>query len=257
MDGLEWKRTKYSRPVQRFLLYAEKLGTKYSDRLVADSVGIQKYLSEKYSINSTYIPYGANVVEEYFDHILSEYGLDPYNYSMLIARLEPENSIETILDGVVISSSNKDFIVVGNHFTKYGAYLKEKYKQKENIRFLGGIYEIEQLNNLRYYAKLYFHGHTVGGTNPSLLEAMGSGALICANDNAFNRSILGEDAFYFKTKEDVREHLDGNYVISRDSFVNNNYLKIKTVYSWENIVLQYESLFKEVYLNKENKNLFL
>jgi glycosyltransferase involved in cell wall biosynthesis len=204
---------------------------------------------QKYSLKSTYIPYGSHVVEEYAEDTLSEYHLSPYKYSMLIARLEPENSIEIILDGVQDSNEKDDFIVIGNHQTKYGRFLQEKYKNVKNIRFLGGIYDINKLNNLRFYSNLYFHGHTVGGTNPSLLEAMGSGALICANDNVFNRSILEDDAFYFNTKEDVQGHLDDDKAVVRAGIIDNNYAKIKTMYSWERIVSQYETLFQKVLSN--------
>ena len=253
MDGLEWMRTKYTKPVQKFLLYAEKLGVKFSDELVADSIGIQQYISKKYSLDSKYIPYGSHVVENYSENTLTDYKLERYKYSMLIARLEPENSIEIILDGMSESKDSSDFLVIGNHQTSYGAYLKERFKSQKNIRFLGGIYDIEKLNDLRYYARLYFHGHTVGGTNPSLLEAMGSGALICANDNLFNRSILGEDALYFNTKEDVTAHIISNSQLNRSKIIENNFEKVKTLYSWDKIVTQYEELFKEIYNNKEQQ----
>ncbi|SMO87853.1 Glycosyltransferase involved in cell wall bisynthesis [Saccharicrinis carchari] len=246
MDGLEWRRTKYSKKVQQFLLYAEKLGVKYSHHLVADSIGIQKYLKDKYNENSTYIPYGSHVVKDYSVDCLKEYDVTAHQYSMLIARLEPENSIEIILNGIDLANQGQSFLVIGNHKTKYGDYLKRKYKHNANIRFVGGVYDINILNNLRYFSHIYFHGHTVGGTNPSLLEAMGSGALICANDNLFNRSILGDDAVYFKTKEDVR-HMIVNYPNDkRDEFVNANFIKIEKLYSWERIVSQYEELFNEV-----------
>ncbi len=246
MDGLEWKRTKYSRKVQKFLLYAEKLAVKSSNHLVADSIGIQDYLKNKYSIDSTYIPYGANLVDNYDDNYLTEYGLKERQYNMLIARLEPENSIEVILDGVVLSQKDEPFLVVGNHLTEYGEYLKNKYLNNKLINFVGGIYNIKKLNSLRYYSKLYFHGHTVGGTNPSLLEAMGSGAYICANDNLFNKSILGDDAVYFMDAEGVKEKLINYDLNVRESIVANNYKKVKELYSWEKIVLQYENLFKKV-----------
>jgi glycosyltransferase involved in cell wall biosynthesis len=136
---------------------------------------------------------------------------------------------------------------VGNHHTKYGEYLKEKYKG-ENIEFVGGIYNINKLNNLRYYSNLYFHGHTVGGTNPSLLEAMASGSLLSANDNVFNRHILGDDALYFTTAEEVCQQLKtvhkGNPEYA--SFVENNTEKINRVYTWERITNQYEAHFKSI-----------
>ncbi len=246
MDGLEWKRTKYSKKVQRFLLFAEKLGVKYSHHLVSDSIGIQKYLKDKYSVESTYIPYGSHVIKEYSVDVITEFDVSAYQYSMLIARLEPENSIEIILDGIDLANNGQPFLVLGNHETKYGEYLKEKYQHNENIRFVGGVYDINILNNLRYFSQIYFHGHTVGGTNPSLLEAMGSGAFICAHDNLFNKSILGEDALYFKTKEDIRDVIINYPADKRVDIVNSNFLKIQDLYSWERIVSQYEELFNEL-----------
>ncbi len=246
MDGLEWKRTKYTKKVQQFLLYAEKLGVKHSHHLVADSIGIQKYLKDKYSVESTYIPYGSHVIKDYSIESLKVYNVTAHQYSMLIARLEPENSIEIILDGIDLANNGQPFLVIGNHETKYGEYLKDKYKHNINIRFVGGVYDINILNNLRYYAQIYFHGHTVGGTNPSLLEAMGSGAFICANDNLFNRSILGNDALYFNTKEDVKDVVINFPADNRVDIVNSNFLKIQKLYSWERIVSQYEELFNEV-----------
>lgn len=243
MDGLEWKRTKYSPKVKRFLLWAEKLGVKYSDYLISDSVGIQKYLLEKYKVKSTFIPYGSHNVENYSLDIIKRYKVDAYQYSMLIARLEPENSIEIILDGVKRINHATPFLVVGKHNTKYGEYLKTKYSGESSIKFLGGIYDIEELNSLRYFSKVYFHGHTVGGTNPSLLEAMGSGALICANDNIFNKSILGEDALYFSNSNDVLKVLSLDKIESRKETINNNYKKIEENYNWDKIVTEYEQLF--------------
>ncbi|MCU4165511.1 DUF1972 domain-containing protein [Carboxylicivirga caseinilyticus] len=243
MDGLEWKRTKYTKKVQQFLLYAEKLGVRYSDYLVSDSIGIQDYLKKKYNVDSTYIPYGSHVIENYSEDYLQKYNLEPYKYSMLIARLEPENSIEIILDGKRLVEDDEPFLVVGNHTTKYGEDLKKKYAHNDLIKFVGGIYDIEQLNSLRYYSKLYFHGHTVGGTNPSLLEAMGSGAYICANDNLFNKAILENDACYFKNAVDVKFHLESYYSKQRREVIENNYTKVRELYNWERIVKQYEEIF--------------
>jgi len=246
MDGLEWKRTKYSNKVQRFLHYAERLAIKHSDHLIADSIGIQKYLNEKYGVNSSYIPYGANVFDNPNRQILNEYQLTEQNYDLLIARLEPENSIEIILNGVAETNINRPFLVIGKHETKYGTQLKEKFKSYERIRFLGGIYDQNALNNLRYYSNIYFHGHTVGGTNPSLLEAMGSSSLTCANDNIFNKAILGEDAFYFKSAQDVKNTLTSLSKEKFTHFLENNKMKIKEIYNWDKIINQYETHFKEI-----------
>lgn len=245
MDGLEWKRTKYSKLVQRFLLFAEKLGVKYSHSLVSDSIGIKEYLLRKYNVDSTYIPYGSDVVAVFSEDHLSEFKVQKFGFSMLVARLEPENSIEIILDGKCLSKDEEPFLVVGNHMTKYGEKLKTKYAHNQTIRFIGGIYDINILNNLRYFSKLYFHGHTVGGTNPSLLEAMGSGAYICANDNLFNRAILEEDACYFTSAIDVRNALEKYDSSNRNKVIQNNFTKVRELYNWDRIVSQYEELFNK------------
>ena len=247
MDGLEWKRTKFSKSVQKFLKFAEKLAINFSDYLIADSVGIQKHIKIKYKKESVYIPYGANIFDEPNEIIIEKYNLAKFNYNMLIARLEPENSIEIILDGIVFSENNLPFLVIGNHETKYGNYLKNKYQNNKNIKFLGGIYNMNELNNLRYFSNLYFHGHTVGGTNPSLLEAMASNCLICAQDNIFNKSILGKDAFYFTDKVQIATFVNS---VKKNNYSHNlisSKNKISKLYSWEVIINQYLKHFKEIY----------
>ena len=244
MDGLEWKRSKYSKPVRSFLKIAERLAVKTSDYLISDSIGIKTYLKEKYGLNSEFIPYGADLFENPDSTIISNYDVDISEYNMLIARLEPENNIEVILDGVVKSEDEYPFLVVGKHKTKFGEYLKNKYRHNKNIRFLGGIYDQNHLNNLRYYSNLYFHGHSVGGTNPSLLEAMASNSLIVAHDNVFNRSILNDDAMFFKDSEDVKLLLKKRQT-NIQSILDANSKKIRTLYSGSKINTDYETFIQD------------
>lgn len=247
MDGLEWKRSKFSRKVQKFLLFAERLAIKYSHLLISDSIGIQEYFQNHYHQSSAYIPYGAHLFKKFEIAALVEYDVKPYQYNMLIARLEPENSIEIILDGVVKSKSQQDFLVIGNHKTKFGAYLKDKFKAYPFIRFIGGIYNIGHLNNLRHFSKLYFHGHTVGGTNPSLLEAMASQSLICAHNNIFNRSILNDEAYYFDHADDVAGIIQKSFDKNNNDKIIANELKITEKYSWPIIIAQYISEFELIF----------
>src|SRR5690606_3672371 len=245
MDGLEWKRSKYSKPVQKFLKYAEKLGVTSSDYLISDSIGIQNYLKDAYHVDSEYIAYGAELFHDPNPEILAEYNIESYNYNMLIARLEPENNIEVILDGVALSESKMPFLVVGKHDVNgFGAYLKHKFKAQRYIKFVGGIYNLEHLNNLRYHSNLYFHGHSVGGTNPSLLEAMASRALIIANDNEFNKSILNDNAFYFRTTEDVKEYIETINKADHTSKLDCCYNQIHEQFNWNKINKEYLDYFK-------------
>lgn len=246
MDGLEWKRSKYSKKVQRFLKYAEKLGVKSSDYLISDSIGIQNYLKKEYGVDSEYIAYGAELFNTPNIDLIKEYHLEPYKYNMLIARLEPENNIETILDGVALAKEKSTFLVVGKHdVNSFGAYLKKKFKDTTNIKFIGGIYNLEHLNNLRYFSNLYFHGHSVGGTNPSLLEAMSSKALIVANNNEFNKSILQDNAFYFESPEDVKFHLEETHKKEHSIKIENCYNQIDKKFSWNIINKKYLDFFYE------------
>lgn len=246
MDGMEWKRSKYSSLVQRFLHFSEKLVVRKSDHLIADSTEIQRYLNTKYSKTVTYIPYGSFVSENFDESVCDEFHVKKFNYDMLVARLEPENSIEMILDGVVESQLDRPFLVVGKHETNYGNYLKDKYSNIDTIIFVGGVYDIEKLNSLRFFSNLYFHGHTVGGTNPSLLEAMGSGALICAHHNPFNRVILEEDSFYFSSTSEVAKYLQNIQRSNHKDFILKNKMKIENHYDWDKIIYSYEKIFKSI-----------
>lgn len=240
MDGLEWKRAKYNRLVKKFLKFAEKIAIKTSDFLIADSLGIQSYLKREYNLTTKFIAYGADLFSDDDEELLLKYNVTKGSYNILVARLEPENNIETILDGKVKSSDQLPFLVVGKHNTKYGAYLKEKFKDNLEIKFIGAVYNTNHLNNLRFYSNLYFHGHSVGGTNPSLLEAMASNTLIIAHDNIFNRSILESDAFYFNSSKEVTEFL----ILEKNNhldLIEKNKVKIMDFYSWDKINRDYEN----------------
>lgn len=246
MDGLEWKRSKYSYFVKKFLSLSEKLAVMQSDYLIADSVEIGNYLEKKYHKKPTFIPYGATLLEEAADEELcKEFDVESGKYDMLVARLEPENNIEMILDGVVASKIDRKFLVIGKNETKYGKFLKNRYENYSNILFIGGLYDIKKLNSLRFCCNLYFHGHSVGGTNPSLLEAMGYEAFICAHDNPFNRAVLEDDAMYFKSSQDITSLLSIDKSLYT-YFIANNTQKIHSLYNWENIVNSYEDFFRSI-----------
>lgn len=247
MDGLEWKRTKYSKPVQQFLKFAERLAAISSDYLVSDSIGIEKFLKDKYKKESTYIAYGAYPFDSPNEDFLKEYNVEKENFNMIMARFEPENNLDMVLEGVAQSNDKTPILVIGKHETKYGEYLKNKFKSFENIRFLGGIYNLEHLNNLRYFSKLYFHGHSVGGTNPSLLEAMASKALVIAHNNDFNKGILKENGIYFSNPSEVKNILESVKKIDNLQKVQNNYQAIIKDFNWEKINGQYLQLFEECY----------
>jgi glycosyltransferase involved in cell wall biosynthesis len=241
MDGLEWKRSKYSSLVQNFLKFAEKLAVKHSDYLISDSIGIQKFLKEKYKKESKYIAYGATLFEVPDEKIIQPIVDIPYSYDLLIARMEPENNVEVIIKGYLKKKSGRKLLLVGSYVaTKFGQFLFENYSSNESIVFLGPIYDMNTLNNLRYFSNLYFHGHSVGGTNPSLLEAMSCSCCIIAHDNIFNKSILNQDAYYFADENQLSEWL---FLDKRHDDISlkvkNNLNKIQHQYDWEVINTAY------------------
>jgi glycosyltransferase involved in cell wall biosynthesis len=253
MDGMEWKRSKYSGLVKKFLLYAEKLAVKYSDHLIADSTAVQKYLEEKYNIECSYIPYGAEINETGNEEILKVFGLLKFKYYMLMARMEPENNIDMVLNGFCKTESEKQFIVVGNVNNSFGKKMVAKYEKDKRVHFAGAIFDMDKINALRTFCKLYFHGHSVGGTNPSLLEAMASGSLIAAHNNEFNRAVLQSDAYYFNNAEGIVlliKQLEQQEQTT--DMVSNNMNKIRSTFNWPAVISGYEEFITDCY-NKSGK----
>ncbi len=246
MDGLEWNRSQYSKLTQRFLKKAEAWAVKYADHLIADSSAIQEYLLSVYKKSSTYIPYGAEILNDYNEKLLEKFDLLPHQYYLLIARIEPENNIEMIIRGFLAAGKKFPFVIIGNAYNKYGKYLSTTYKD-EKIKFIGAIYEQNLLNSFRHFSKIYFHGHSAGGTNPSLLEAMACGCHIASHKNIFNRAVLKNESDYFSNSKEVAELINspGNeYLICERIQINLE--KIKSIYNWDKVINDYEKLMLEL-----------
>ncbi len=254
MDGLEWKRSQYNKAVQFFLKHAEKWGVRHSHHLIADSRAIRQYLADTYKKPSVFVPYGADLFapDESSASILTDLKLEPYQYDLLIARFEPENNLEMILKSYA-ENGEKKLLVIGRHEANaFGKKLYQHYHHRHNIQFLGAVFDMQKLNYLRYYSRLYLHGHSVGGTNPSLLEAMAANALVAAHDNVFNRDVLGNEAFYFAGVTEL------NRLLAQDIYKENykdrlaaNRKKMEDCYNWELITQTLENLFYEWIGRKE------
>ena len=255
MDGLEWKRSKYSKPVQRFLKYAEKLAVRHSHFHIADAPGIRDYYRFKYGIQCQFIPYAAGSVYTEFPAALDICSVRKENYYMLMARMEPENNIDLILEGFAQTDTGHDFLVLGNHRCRYGKYLMSKYSKDSRIRFTGAIFDQAMVHTLRRHALIYFHGHSVGGTNPSLLEAMSSKAVIAAHDNEFNRAVLGNDAFYFSASEDIPDIMQRFLKYDLQDMKERNTRKIHDLYNQQSVIDQYESYLLDCVEKKKNEKL--
>ncbi|HDR50051.1 MAG TPA: DUF1972 domain-containing protein [Mariniphaga anaerophila] len=245
-DGLEWQRNKYNRLVKLFLRHSEKLALNKSHYIVADSKVIQQRLLKRYKNKTLFIPYGADLFSNPGEHQIRQLNLTPKKYYLLASRMQPDNHPEEIIRGVKNSGTDLPLVVVGNVNNKFAKKLYKKYNSP-SIRFMGGIYNQELLNNLRYYSTLYFHGHSAGGTNPSLIEAMAASARICAHNNPFNKEVLGSEADYFLTEKEITQ------IIQKDQLpkvwqtrITNNLKKTETIYSKQTIIDQYDSLFRQI-----------
>lgn len=242
MDGMEWKRSKYNKPTQRFLKWAESLAAKHAQVLVADSPSMQEYIWNTYRKKAVYIPYGAEVFTQIDSRVPAKHNLTAHEYYLLVARMEPENNIEMIIQGYLASCQPYPLVIIGNIANKFGKYLVSTYNN-HNIRFSTPVYDQPELSNLRYFSTKYFHGHSVGGTNPSLLEAMACSCNIAAHDNVFNKTVLQKDADYFSDANSIAGLIDH----PKDRFVAEqrkraNIEKINTVYHLEKNVDDYENL---------------
>ena len=202
--------------------------------------------------------YGADVHTDFNAEYLKEFGLKPEEYYILVARLEPENNIVMAIEGYLHSKENgkRPLVVVGKTTTPHGKELVAKYGHEKGIKFVGGIYDFKKLDSVRHFSKAYFHGHSVGGTNPSLLEAMASGCFVLAHDNIFNRAVLKGNSLYYGSAEQVTEMLNDidniceNY---KQGYTDANIEEIKNEYSWEHLVDQHEQYFKELLERAKNK----
>lgn len=243
MDGLEWQRAKYSSLVRKFLKLMEQWAAEKGQALIADSTAIQDHLQLSYGRPATFIPYGAEIPEQFDPEYLEKYGLTPGNYFLAIARMEPENNLEAIIEGYLKAAPSQPLVLIGSTSTRFGAFIAKRYPHP-NIRLLGPVYEKRVLDSLRYHCLGYFHGHSVGGTNPSLLEAMACQCIIYAHDNPFNQSVLGANARYFKDENDIFDILHQlTDKRQADIWKSNNLRLIHLTYNWPAIVQAYGTLF--------------
>jgi len=242
IDGLEWKRAKWSRWAKWFLKYSEKLAVKYSDQVITDNKAIQDYVTEEYGVESTLIEYGGDHVEKVplSTEIKDAYPLSQNPYAFKVCRIEPENNIHIILEA--FSQVDFPLILVGNFGnSEYGKKIVKRFSKVKNIQLCDPIYDQGKLNQLRSNVAFYVHGHSAGGTNPSLVEAMCLGLPVIAFDVRYNRETTANKAMYFSTAGDLidiiqneQEKFEGMRVVLKDIALSR--------YCWRRITKQYEEI---------------
>lgn len=204
MDGLEWRRSKWGARGRAYYRWAEQFGVRSADALIADAPGIADYYADQFGVPTELIRYGAPILETAPADAIRELGLRPGQFHLVVARFEPENHVLEIVDGYRRSDAHLPLVVVGSapYSAEYTESVHRAAGEDPRIRFLGGVYDQAMLDALYAHAHTYVHGHSVGGTNPSLLRAMGAGTATLAYDVPFNRDVLDEDAWFFT---DARE----------------------------------------------------
>ena len=245
IDGLEWKRDKWNKYAKWFLKFSEKQAVKYSNIVVSDNKVIQEYVKNEYGKTSKLIAYGADHVEniKVSDELNEKYTFLKNPYTFTVCRIEPENNIHMILEAMA-TKRQMPFVIIGNwDSSQYGKDLKNSYKGFENIFIIDPIYNQNILNQIRSNCYIYLHGHSAGGTNPSLVEAMALGLPIFAYGINYNKETTLHKAKYFNSSEELAELIN---TINEEELnqIANDMLKIaKIEYIWENISSKYSSLF--------------
>ena len=258
-DGHEWKRAKWSAPVRKYWKYSESKMVKHSDLLICDSKNIEKYIKEdysKYNPKTTFIAYGSETSkskladddEKYISWLL-EKGLKSKDYYLVVGRFVPENNYETMIREFMKSNTEKKFALITNVSDKFLEELKEKtgFDKDSRINFVGTVYDQELLKKIRENAYGYFHGHEVGGTNPSLLEALGSTELNLLLDVGFNKEVAEGAALYWsKNDGDLAKLIEKADKMTSDEITKYGKLakeRITQAYSWEYICNEYKNVF--------------
>ena len=260
-DGHEWKRAKWNAAIKKYWKFSEKLMVKHADLLICDSLNIEKYINEtykKYQPHTTFIAYGSDVQKSILkdddEKIVSWYqekGLKPYEYYLIVGRFVPENNYETMIREFMKSHTEKKLAIITNvEKNKFYQELQDKlhFEQDERIQFVGTVYDAELLKKIREQAYGYLHGHEVGGTNPSLLEALDSTKLNLLLAVGFNQEV-GQDSALYWTKEEgnlanLLEKIDKMTKQQIEEYAEKSSKRIQEAYNWNKIIKDYEDIFR-------------
>lgn len=265
-DGHEWMRAKWSKPIRKYWKVSEQMMVKWSDLVVCDSVTIEKYIHKEYdgkgvkrkNPNTTFIAYGADLtmskLADADEKLMAWYKkkkLKKKEYYLVVGRFVPENSFEVMIREFMKSNSEKDFAIITNVNDKFLNELEQKlhFKSDKRIKFVGTVYDQELMKKIRENAYAYFHGHTVGGTNPSLIEALGSTNLNLLVDVEFNKEVAEDCALYWsRDSGDLAKLIDKTEQMSADEIAELGRRAKKCVaekYTWKTICRKYEKIFTE------------
>jgi glycosyltransferase involved in cell wall biosynthesis len=254
IDGIEWKRDKWPLLAKLYLWWSEMIAVKYSHIDISDNESIQDYTAMRYKTLSRVIEYGADhtIKVSPSEDDFKKYPFLKTNYAVKVCRIEPENNVHLVLEAFRIKKE-MSLVFVGNwNNSHYGQKLKEKYKEEANIHLFDPIYDQREIDLIRGNAALYIHGHSAGGTNPSLVEAMYLKLPVLAFKVSYNITTTEGKAVYFSSVEDLVEELDSLSPLKLKGLAKEMSLIAERRYNWKNISNLYELLIKEA-LSIKNK----
>jgi glycosyltransferase involved in cell wall biosynthesis len=256
IDGLEWRRDKWSRPIKRFLKWSERVAVKFADADITDNLSIKRYTSKQYRTVSHLITYGADHVmrPKIKESDIKEYPFLKRQYAFKVARIEPENNVEMVLRSFSMMP-NEILVFVGNwQASEFGKLMVNRYSLFRNILLLDPIYEQQRLDLLRANCKLYVHGHSAGGTNPSLVEAMYLELPIFSFDVSFNRATTHSKAIFFQDEFDLKKKVQTSNLIELNKTARDLKLVANKEYTWNKIAARYASIIKAFDYNYQRPN---
>lgn len=246
MDGLEWKRAKWGPRGRAYYRWAEQSGVRTADALIADAPGIADYYTHQFGAPTEMIRYGAPILESASAKGIEKLGLTAGDYHLVVARFEPENHVREIVEGYTKSDATKPLVVVGAapYAAEYTEGIAQIAVSDSRIHLLGGVYDQKLLDALYFHAYTYVHGHSVGGTNPSLLRAIGAGTPVIAYDVGFNREVLGGAGHFFSNAADVARAVEA---VEADPATNETEgvglrERARAEFSWDAVSAEYEDL---------------
>lgn len=246
MDGLEWRRSKWGPRGRAYYRAAEAFGVRQADAIIADAPGIADYYTHQFDTPSELIRYGAPLLDDAPTAGIRDLGLEPGGYHLVVARFEPENHVREIVEGYAASRASRPLVVVGSapYAAEYTAAIERTAAADPRIRLLGGVYDQQLLDALYHHASTYLHGHSVGGTNPSLLRAMGAGTAVIAYDVGFNREVLDGRGWYFPGAAEVATAVEAAEAdpAAVAAAAAAGRARAEEAFSWDDVTAAYEDL---------------
>lgn len=250
MDGLEWRRSKWGPRGKAYYRWAEQFGVRTADALIADAPGIADYYRHQFDVPTELIRYGAPILDEPPARGVAEMDLTPGGYHLVVARFEPENHVLEIVQGYRASDAKLPLVVVGSapYSSDYTQRIQEAAAGDARIRLVGGVYDQELLDALYFHALTYGHGHSVGGTNPSLLRAMGAGTAVIAFDVPFNREVLDQSEWFFAAPDGVARAFEAaeSDPDRTQALGDRAQARARDMFRWEDVADAYEDLARRI-----------